>query len=489
MSQDSKQPSMLDAVIPVIFLMGMLFVSVLLYGDNSSYGPNQIVLTLSAGLAGLIAWKNGMRWSALQKGVTKGIHMAMGAILILFCVGMLIGSWMLSGTVPTMIAYGIQILSPDFFYPAACLVAAIVAVSIGSSWSTAGTVGIAFIGIATALGLDPAITAGAVISGAYMGDKMSPLSDTTNLAPAVTGADLFDHIKHMMWTTIPAFALSLILFFFIGLSADSGAVETEKISSTLAALENEFTLAWYMLIPMVVLLIMANRKIPALPTVVTGALVGAVFAVLFQGDAVAKMAGNASDMNSFMITIKGVWQVLFDGYQGSTGNEDVDKLISRGGMSSMNNTVWLIISAMAFGGMMEQAGLIQKLVGGLLSLVTSVRGLIASALGTAFFTNIVSSDQYMAIVMPGRMFKQEFDDRGLDTRNLSRAIEDAGTVTSVLIPWNTCGAYMAGVLGVATLDYLPYAFFNILSPIIALISAMLLFKVLFVKDSAADPAV
>lgn len=487
MSHTVKQPSMLDALMPVGLLVILLSLSVYLFGDGSSYGPNQIALVLAASGAGLIGWKNGMQWDDLQEGLTKGIHMAMGAILILFCVGMLIGSWMLSGTVPTMISYGVQLMSPDFFYPAACLVSAIVAISIGSSWSTAGTVGVAFIGIAQAMNLDPAITAGAVISGAYMGDKLSPLSDTTNLAPAVAGTDLFAHIRHMLWTTVPAFILAMIMFTVLGLGAevtDTG----DKITATVTTLENEFTIAWYMLIPMAILLFMANRKIPALPTVIAGALVGVIFAIIFQSDAVLKMAGDTGDMNGALAHLKGVWQVMFDGYKGSTGNEEVDSLISRGGMSSMNNTVWLIISAMAFGGMMERAGLIQTLVSSILSKVHSVRGLIASALGTAFGTNLIASDQYMAIVMPGRMYREEFEKRGLDARNLSRAIEDAGTVTSALIPWNTCGAFMAGTLGVATFDYMPYAFFNIFSPLVALVSAWFLFKVIFTEktENSAD---
>lgn len=490
MSREVKQPSIVDAFIPIVFLITMLGLSVYLFGEDSSYGPNQIALVFAASVAGLIAWKNGMTWEMLQEGLTSGIQMAMGAILILFCVGMLIGSWILSGTVPTMITFGVQLLSPDFFYPATCLVSAIVAISIGSSWSTAGTVGVAFIGIATAMGLDPAITAGAVISGAYMGDKLSPLSDTTNLAPAVAGTELFGHIKHMLWTTVPAFTLSLIIFFFLGMDNES-PLSGDKIATTVDALASEFTIAWYMLIPMAVLLFMANRKIPALPTVVTGAMVGVVFAIIFQGDAIRQMAGDASvtdAMHPVLITLKGSWQVLFDGYQGNTGVESVDELISRGGMSSMNNTVWLIISAMAFGGMMEKAGLIKRLVGAILSNVHSVRGLLASTLGTAFSINVLASDQYMAIVMSGRMYKQEYKDRGLGARNLSRAIEDAGTVTSALIPWNTCGAFMAGTLGVATLDYLPYALFNILSPIVALVSAMFLFKVIFKTPEAEAKA-
>ncbi|WND03963.1 Na+/H+ antiporter NhaC [Temperatibacter marinus] len=495
MSENIKQPSMLDALIPVLFLILSLAASVYLYGEDSSYGPNQIALVMSAAIAGLIAYKNGLKWDALQEGLTAGIQMAMGAILILFCVGMLIGSWMLSGTVPTMIIYGIELLNPSLFYPAACLISAIVAISIGSSWSTAGTVGVAFIGIASALQLDPAITAGAVISGAYMGDKLSPLSDTTNLAPAVAGTELFAHIKHMLWTTVPAFIIAMILFSFLGFGAE-GVITDPTIDTIKATLSSEFHIAWYMLFPMVVLLVMANRKIPALPSVIVGSLVGVIFSLLFQQDAVLKMANTSSIstgtalefMNGFFVQLKGIWSVLFGGLNIETGVSQVDSLINKGGMASMNNTVWLIISAMAFGGMMEKAGLVNKLVQSILARVSTVRGLLASTLATAFGTNLIASDQYMSIVMPGRMYKAEFEKRNLDSRNLSRAIEDAGTVTSALIPWNTCGAFMAGALGVATIDYLPYAFFNIFSPIVALVSAWFLFKVIFVKPSPKSEA-
>jgi NhaC family Na+:H+ antiporter len=447
-----------------------------LFGDGASSGPNQIALLLAAGTAMLIALRNGLAYVDMQQAVVKGVSLATTAIFILLAVGALIGTWVLSGTVPALIYYGLQLLHPSWFYPAVCLICAVVGLAIGSSWTVAGTVGVALMGVAVGLGLDPAIAAGAVISGAYFGDKMSPLSDTTNLAPAAAGSELFAHIRHMAWTTLPAFALALVIFTAIGLR-QTGAGDTTALAPLLAGLDARFDIGLHLLIPLVVLLWMAMRKMPAFPTIAIGALLGAVFAVLFQREAVLALAGVNSD-NPVMQLIGGAWRALFDGYQADSGDDTMDSLLNRGGMASMLNTVWLIVCAMAFGACMERAGLLERLVEQILRAVRGPGSLVVATILTAIGVNVIASDQYIAIVLPGRLFKLEFDRQGLEPVNLSRAIEDGGTMTSALVPWNTCGAYMAATLGVATLDYLPYALLNWLSPLIAMAMAIAGFKLL-----------
>ena len=313
-----RQPSVLQAIVPVIVLVILLFFSVYLFGEDSSYGANQIALILSAAIAILIGLKNGQTWKELESGIVDGISMAMGAMLILLMVGALIGTWILSGTVPTMIYYGLQLLSPSFFYVASCVICAIVAVSIGSSWTTAGTVGVGLIGIASGLNLDPAITAGAIISGAYFGDKMSPLSDTTNLAPAVTGTDLFTHIRHMMWTTAPSLLIALVIFTVIGLAQDAQDTGIQ-LTGTLELLETNFNISLVSLIPLVAVLFLAFKKIPAVATILIGALLGGVFAILLQGDVIKTFVNNP-DLASPMVYLSGVWTALFKGFSSNVYN-------------------------------------------------------------------------------------------------------------------------------------------------------------------------
>lgn len=480
-----RQPSMLQALMPVAFLIVLLFFSVKLFGSDSSYGANQIALILSAAIAVLIGLFNGQTWKELEAGIVDGISLAMGAMLILLMVGSLIGTWILAGTVPTMIYYGLQILSPDYFYVASCIICAIVAVSIGSSWTTAGTVGIGLIGISQGLGLDPAITAGAIISGAYFGDKMSPLSDTTNLAPAVTGTDLFTHIRHMVWTTAPSLIIALILFTYFGLTSDVPA-ENLELESTLALLDANFNITLWSLIPLVAVFAMAIKKVPAVATILIGALLGGIFAMLTQGDVITKFVNN-SDLSVAMQYVSAVWTAMFSGFSISTGDEIFDGLLSRGGMTSMLNTVWLIICAMSFGAAMEKTGLLHKLVYSIIGMAKSTGSLIGSVLLTCIGMNVIAADQYIAIVLPGRMYRAEFKRRGLDAKNLSRTLEDAGTITSPLIPWNTCGAYMAATLGVATGAYWVYCFFNLVNPIVSFIYGMLNFKI--AKHDEANDAI
>jgi NhaC family Na+:H+ antiporter len=475
---NAKTPSLVDALIPLLLLISLLFLSVQLFGADSSYGANQIALLICACVVGLIGLKNGLSWQDVEGGMLHGIGLAFKAILILLAVGSLIGSWILAGTVPTMIYYGVKLLSPEWFYAASCALCAIVAISIGSSWTVAGTLGIGLMGVAQAMGLSPAITAGAIISGAYFGDKLSPLSDTTNLAAAVTGNDLFEHIRHMLWTTLPAITLALIFFALLGSTPE--ASHPADIETLLHDLQNQFAVGWYLLLPLVALLAMAWRQFPAFPTLIIGTLLGAAFALIFQPQVVAQLAG--SDTVTIGSLIKGVWISFFNGYSADSGNAMLDKLLSKGGMASMLNTVWLIISAMAFGGAMERVGLLQRLVEWALARVQSIGSLIATTVATCIGANIFAGDQFMAIILPGRMYREAYEKFGLKTINLSRTLEDSGTLTSALIPWNTCGAYMAGTLGVATWSYAPYAFFNLLCPVIAIIYGSFHIKLAMLND-------
>ncbi len=477
-----RQPGLIEAVLPLLALIAMLALSVYLYGADSSYGANQIALLLAGGLAAVVGLRNGWRWDDIQEAIVHGVGLATGAIFILLAVGALIGTWILSGTVPTLIDYGLHLMRPAWFYPAACLICAVVAVAIGSSWTVAGTLGVALIGVAQGLDMSPAITAGAIISGAYFGDKMSPLSDTTNLAPAAAGSELFGHIRHMLWTTGPSIVIALVGFSLIGLGHRPSG-DGADFGTLPGLLDEQFALGPHLLIPLLVVLALAIRRFPAFPTILLGALLGAVFAVLFQPDQVRALAGNEA-LSRPMALLSGAWTALFDGFKADTGNELADELLSRGGMSSMLNTVWLIVCAMAFGAVMEKVGLLERLVRSVLAAAKSTGSLIAATLGTAVGTNIVAADQYMAIVLTGRLYRPEYEKRGLAPVNLSRALEDAGTLTSPLVPWNTCGAYMAATLGVATLDYLPYALFNLASPLVALVLAYIGFKVLHVSPEA-----
>lgn len=474
MTTHRKQPSLLDAFAPVLFLVFFLGGAVFYFGDSSSSGANQIALLLSAGLAGIIGIKNGFKWDEIEAGIIKGISLSMTAILILLAVGSLIGTWLLSGTVPTMIYFGLQILSPEFFYAASCIICAIVAISIGSSWTVAATIGVALMGVAGGLGVSLPITAGAIISGAYFGDKMSPLSDTTNLAPAVAGTDLFTHIRHMAWTSFPSFVFAIAVFVILGLT-ETTTTQATRIAQLSDGLTSKFTIAWYLIVPLLVTLTLALKKVPAFPAVFIGALVGALWAVLFQQELIMSLAGEG--LNQFGANATVIWTAMFDGVAIDTGDAALNDLLSGGGMSSMLTTIWLIITAMVFGAVMEQVGLLKRVVDLLVGFAQSASSLIITTIITAFGSNLLTADQYISVVMPGRMFKDEYEKRGLAPENLSRALEDGGTVTSALVPWNTCGAYMQSVLLVNPLEYAIFCVFNWASPIFGIIFALIGFKV------------
>ncbi len=460
----TRSPSLLQALTPLVVLIALLSASVFLYGEDSSYGPNQIALWIASGVAMAIGFYNRFTWADIEDGIKSGISVAMGALLIILAVGSLIGTWLLSGTVPTMIYFGLELLSPSWFYAASALICAIISLAIGSSWTTAATIGVALMGIAVGMDMSPAITAGAVVSGAYFGDKMSPLSDTTNLAPAVAGSELFQHIRYMAYTAGPAFIIALVLFVLLGLNADTNfnALELERMQ---LELNNTYNIGWEMLVPLLVLLFLAARGKPALPSVFFGALLGGLWAVLFQPELITAIAEGQS---SAVATIMVVWSALTDGVAIKTGSAELNELLSGGGMSSMLNTMWIILSAMTFGAIMEKLGLLERMIQSLLGFIKSTGDLIAATLFTCFGANVLTADQYMAIVIPGRMFREQYENRDLDPRVLSRTLEDSGTITSALIPWNTCGAFMMATLAVSPLEFAPYAFFNWLTPLIAL---------------------
>ena len=461
---------MLLTLLPIAFLVGLLSLSVQLFGADASYGPNQIALVLATGAAALVGIYRGLTWDDIQEGLTLGIRVGLAPIMILLAVGALIGSWIIAGTVPAMIYYGVAILDPSIFYAACAVICALASISIGSSWTVAGTLGIGFIGISNSYGLSPAITAGAIISGAYFGDKLSPLSDTTNLAAACAGVDLFAHIRHMLWTTVPAFLVAVIFF---ALNSSEGARAPEEIALLRASLDAQFDVGPYVLLPMLGMLGLIAIRVPAYPAILISALIGCLFAAIFQADVVQQLA-LASHPDSAAPLLQGVWIALFDGYTGTTTDAALNDLLSKGGMSSMLNTVWLIITALGFGGVLEKTGILKSLLDWALRRVKSTGDLVLATITGGVVTNILAADQFLAIAVPGRLFTPAYDERGLSRLNLSRTLEDSATLTSVLVPWNTCGAYMAATLGVATLDYLPYAVFNFVCPMIAIIFGYLL---------------
>jgi NhaC family Na+:H+ antiporter len=477
MKAEAKQPTLLQSLIPIIFLTIVLALNVLVvFGDDAIAGANQIALIMAAAVAGTIAIFIGYEWDDLLDGVVKSISSAMSAILILLLIGSLSGTWLISGIVPAMIYYGLDILNPTIFLFAACVVSAIVSVATGSSWSTSATIGIALIGIGQALGISEGVVAGAVISGAYFGDKMSPLSDTTNLAPAMAGTDLFTHIRYMTYTTGPSIIIALIIFLIWGFNLNPSA-EVTHIGEVQNAIASKFNInLWLFLVPVLVIFLIV-RKMPALPALLIGTLAGFVFAIIFQPHIIEEVS-QVHD-NFGIATFKAFMMSMYDSLLFTTGVELLDNegLLSSNGMVGMLNTVWLIICAMIFGGVMEATGMLKRIAASIIKLAQSTGSLIASTAGTCITFNLTASDQYIAIVVPGRMYAEEFKERGLAPENLSRTLEDSGTVTSVLIPWNTCGAYQSSVLGVATMAYLPYCFFNLISPFMTILFGYLNIKI------------
>lgn len=476
-----RKPTLFQAFIPIIFLIFFLFLNVILFKDDTLSGSNQIILLLAASIAGVIAFTLKKPWEKIRDSIVNSINTAMPSILILLIIGSLSGTWLLSGIVPVMIYYGIKIIHPSVFLFTALVVSSLISLVTGSSWSTVATIGVALIGIGQAIGIHEGLVAGAIISGSYFGDKMSPLSDTTNLAPAVAGTDLFTHIRYMIYTTGPSILLSMTIFLIIGFTINFEVVET-NVQEVLVSIENTFIINPLLLLVPVILVVVIVKKVPALPSLLIGTLLGALAALIFQPQIINQL--NAEGLNKFQASYKVILQAMFGDISVTTNNSALNELFSTGGMAGMLNTVWLILSAMVFGGAMESAGLLTRISQAVISLVRSTGSLIASTIATCIFFNLTASDQYISIVVPGRMYSKTYRDKALKPEVLSRTLEDAGTLTSVLVPWNTCGATQAKVLGVSTIDYLPYCFFNLINPVVSIVIAYLNFKIRRIKPDA-----
>ncbi|WP_191860815.1 Na+/H+ antiporter NhaC [Hanstruepera ponticola] len=471
----NKELNIWEALIPVLALVGMLAFNVLIYGDDAVSGSNQFILLLGAAVAAIVGFYNKVTFNQMLDEVAENVKSTTGAILILLMVGALAGTWLISGIIPAMIYYGLQILNPTIFLAACVIICAIISIATGSSWTTSATVGIALIGIGEALGVSLGMTAGAVLSGAYFGDKMSPLSDTTNLAPAMAGAELFDHIKYMALTTVPTITITLIVFIFLGFMQDSSGVTDTSL--LLNDINNTFNInGWLFLVPVAVIILII-KKTPPLIALLVGTLLGGIFALIFQPNIVAQITG--ADSLTLTSAYKGIMNAITVKTTIITENETLQELFSASGkgMYGMLTTIWLIICAMVFGGVMDAIGALSRISAALLSLASSTFGLFASTVASCLALNVTASDQYLAIVVPGKMFKKAYEEKGLAPENLSRTLEDSGTVTSVLVPWNTCGAYQSGVLGVPVIDYFFFAIFNWLSPFMTLLFAAFNIKI------------
>ena len=449
MAANSKQrdPHVWEALISLVSLVVGISISIVVYGADP-----HIPMLLGVFVAAVMAWKAGFEWEVVQAGMLKGISNSLQAIVILSIIGILIGIWILSGVVPTLLYYGLKILHPKIFLPATVLICSVCSLATGTSWGTTGTIGVALIGIGAGLGFPLPLVAGAVLSGAYFGDKMSPLSDTTNLAPAMAGTDLYTHIKHMFYTTGVSYGLTLIIEIIIGLFYSGGSANIETVNQILTTLDSQFNINIVFLLPPVLVMVCAFKKMPAIPGITMGVLSAAILGFLFQGNGFGDFLAAG-----------------YGGYTSSTGVEAVDSLLTKGGFSSMLYAISIVICAMMFGGIMEHTNQLKVIVNKILQKANSDASLITATVLTALGANIVLCDQYMAVVMAGRMYAQAYPDRGLHPKNLSRAVEDSATVTAPLVPWNSGGVYQSATLGVATIAYLPFAFFNWLSPLVTLI--------------------
>jgi len=474
MTNKSKAPSLLQAITPILFLIFLLTLNVIIFKDDTLSGSNQIALLFAASIAGVIAVKLGNNWDYIKEKILNSISSAMPAMLILLLIGSLAGTWLISGVVPAIIYYGLQVLNPKIFLFAAVLISSLVSLATGSSWSTIATIGVALLGIGEALGIKSSIVAGAIISGAYFGDKMSPLSDTTNLAPAMAGTDLFTHIRYMLFTTVPSLTITFIIFLFMGFNSSvvGNGSDVQEVS---IAIKNTFNISPLLFMVPIILITIIIKKVPPIPSLFIGTLLGGVFAVIFQPDIIKQLAEGTG--NYARLSYISVMKAIFGDVQIITNNQKVTELFSTSGMAGMLNTIWLILSAMVFGGVMESGGLLFKITNSIIKLAKSTGSLIASTVGTCIFFNITTSDQYISIVVPGRMYSNIYKERNLKPEVLSRTLEDSGTVTSVLIPWNTGGATQSRVLGVPTIEYLPYCFFNLISPVMSVLFAYLNIKI------------
>ena len=469
----NKELNLWEAFIPIIVLVGLLAYNVLYaFGDYSIEGPNQFALLLAAAVAAIVGFYNKVSYKQMMEEVAENVKSTTGAILILLMVGALAGTWLISGIIPSMIYYGLQILNPSIFLAACVLICAVISIATGSSWTTSATVGIALVGIGDALGVSLGMTAGAVLSGAYFGDKMSPLSDTTNLAPAMAGGELFSHIRYMALTTVPTIVITFIAFLIIGFISPAGNGGSNNEIADLISTKFNVT-PWVFIVPVLVIFLII-KKVKPLVALLLGTLLGGIFAVIFQPE-IIKTLSESNTLNlksSYQAIMKSiVWETKLE------APEKYEKLFKAKGMFGMLNTVWLIVCAMVFGGVMDGIGALARITNSLLKLAKTTFGLFASTVASCLALNVTASDQYLALVVPGKMFSKAYKDRGLAPENLSRTLEDSGTVTSVLIPWNTCGAYQSGVLQVGVGEYFFYAIFNWLSPFMTLFFAAFNIKI------------
>jgi NhaC family Na+:H+ antiporter len=469
------------ALVPVVALMGLLALNVVVFGDSASYGPNQIAMLVAGFLAAAMGVARGVAWHDIAGSIGRTIGSTSEALLILLLIGALSGTWLIAGIIPAFIDYGLRALNAEVFLAAACIICAALSLATGTSWGTVGTVGVALAGIGTALGLNPGWVAGAIISGAYFGDKLSPMSDTTNLAPAVSGTDLFTHVRYMLYTTIPSLAIALAVFLVAGFGGGAAAeglgAEQWALADTFgAAVRSKFHLHPGLFIAPAAVIFLIVRKMPAAPALLIGVLLGAATAIVFQPHVVRELAG--PEATSFALaSYRVALTAMTTDIAVATGHPLADELLTAGGMVGMLDTIWLILSAMVLGGILQATGMLDRITRALLVGVNTAFGLIARTVGTCIAFNVLASDQYLAIVVPGNMFREEYARRGLAPENLSRTLEDAGTVTSVLIPWNTCGVAQSGILGISTWTYLPYCIFNWVSPIMSLVVAGLGWKI------------
>ena len=479
-----RPPSLLDAIAPIVVLILLIALTIVTFGVSATDGPLQVALMLSAAFASMVALKNGYTSAALADAAIGGVTTAVGAIFILLSVGALIGTWNMAGTIPTVVDYGVRLLNPSVFFLATAAICAIVGMVTGSSWTTAGTLGVAFIGMARVLDVSEAVAAGAVICGAYFGDKMTPLSETTILVPRlVGGVTTGEHIRNMFWTAGPALGVSLVIFLFIGLGVDaSGAADTD---AALDALESVFHVGFVSLLPLLLLVVFTIRKTPPFLAIIGSALFAGILACFTQWSAVQAFVDDP-EIGTIHTAVEAIYGAMATGFVSNSGVEPIDALFSRGGMASLLTTVWLVLAAMAFAAILEHAGFLERLLAPIVLRARSRGGLVLAVNGSAIGLNVTAGDQYVADVLPARMYREEFERRGIDPGVLARAVEDSGTVTSPLVPWNTCGAYMAGVLGVPTATYLPYCFFNLLSPILDVLYGYLGFKVGSVERAKDD---
>ena len=478
-----KNLSLGQSIIPIVFLIILLTYNVYVFGDDSLGGSNQFILLIGASIAVFIGFINNISYKTILEKIGKNLYSVTGAILILLFVGALTGTWLISGIIPAMIYYGLLIIHPSIFLPACVILCALVSLATGSSWSTSATIGVALIGIGKALGLPPGIVAGAAISGAYFGDKLSPLSDTTNLAPAVSGAKLFEHIRYMTYTTVPSILITIFILLFIGFTQDvKGNTET---LSLLSSIEEKFYISPLIFIVPAIVIFMIVKKAPPLIALFAGTLLGGLFSLIFQSKVILELSGLSH------LTFYSAYQTIVNAItietQINTSNELLNDLFYSGGMKGMMNTIWLIICAMVFGGAMDAIGALRTISEKLLIWAKSTFKLFASTLASCLTVNLTASDQYLSIVIPGKMFAKAYKKRKLAPENLSRTLEDSGTVTSVLIPWNTCGAYQSGVLGVSVADYFLYAIFNLVSPIMTLFYAAFKIKIKMISNRLNKP--